>query len=128
MKQQLIKGGGAITCEFHTPCPALVQLYTFSVMPPFSGMPLISCEGSILLLLSQQRSNPCLSASNDCVLQTHSGRQVSDGETKLLLWPDGGGGRAGEGKGTAAPYLAMCHYLSPEPRTNGLLNLVLPSK
>ena len=43
---------------------------------------------------------------------------MSDGETKLLLWPDGGGGKAGEGKGTAAPHPAMCHYLSPEPQTD----------
>lgn len=104
-------------------------------------MPLISCEWSILLLFSQQRSNRCLSASNDCVLQAHSGWQVSDGETKLLLWPDGGGWKAGEGKTSAAPYPAMCHYLSPEPwifpLSHGqvmakpvlaVLKLVLPSK
>lgn len=73
------------------------KMHTSWVEHPFCRMPLSSCEWSILLLLSQQRSAHCLSASNDGILQPRPGWQVSDRETEHLLWAAGGGGRA---KGT----------------------------
>lgn len=103
----MTKGAVMVIYSYLIPSPP-AQMCTSWVEHHFCRMPLSSCEWSILLLLSQQRSAHCLSASNDGILQPHPGWQVSGRETELLLWAGAGGGRAKAPQGCPAVFPLSC--------------------